>query len=81
MPKTFEDYLNDSRIKNEPMGLRMTHAMRFKMQDEQESMSTPEYDDISNKRIKQYFAEFGIIPKYTSPFHTIEPVNPEEMNG
>ena len=47
MPKTFEDYLNDSRIKDESMGLRMTHAMRFKIQSERESMAESEYNDIS----------------------------------
>jgi hypothetical protein len=41
MPKTYEEYLNDPRIKDEPMGLRMTHAMRFVVQDKIEGM-TPE---------------------------------------
>jgi hypothetical protein len=42
MKKTFEDYLNDPRIKDEPMGLRMTHAMRFKVQDETKDMTAEE---------------------------------------
>ena len=42
MTKSFDDYLNDPRIKNEPMGLRLTHAMRFKVQDETEGMTEPE---------------------------------------
>jgi hypothetical protein len=41
MPKTYEEYLDDPRIKDEPMGLRMTHAMRFVVQDKIEGM-TPE---------------------------------------
>ena len=42
MMKSFDDYLNDPRIKDEPMGLRMTHAMRFKVQDETEGMTASE---------------------------------------
>jgi hypothetical protein len=42
MPKTYEDYLNDPRIKDEPMGLRMTHAMRFVVQDAIEGMTAEE---------------------------------------
>ena len=42
MKKSFDDYLNDPRIKNEPMGLRLTHAMRFKVQDEIEGMTPAE---------------------------------------
>jgi hypothetical protein len=42
MTKTFDDYLNDPRIKDEPMGLRITHAMRFKVQDETKDMTAEE---------------------------------------
>jgi hypothetical protein len=42
MTKSFDDYLNDPRIKNEPMGLRITHAMRFKVQDETKGMTPSE---------------------------------------
>ena len=42
MQKTFDDYLNDPRIKDEPMGLRITHAMRFKVQDEIKGMTKEE---------------------------------------
>ena len=42
MKKTFDDYLNDPRIKNEPMGLKITHAMRFKVQDDIASMTAAE---------------------------------------
>ena len=68
MPKSFEDYLNDPRIKNEPMGLRITHAMRFKVQEERESMTSAEYNDISSKRTEHFFSVAGITPKYTSPY-------------
>ena len=40
--KSFDDYLNDPRIKNEPMGLRITHAMRFKVQDDIQDMTPAE---------------------------------------
>ena len=68
MPKTFEEYLNDPRIINEPMGLRITHAMRFKVQAEREAMAEAEYSDISSKRAKRFFSEVGINPKFTSPY-------------
>jgi hypothetical protein len=42
MKKSFDDYLNDPRIKNEPMALRITHAMRFKVQDETKGMTPAE---------------------------------------
>jgi len=68
MLKTFEEYLNDPRIINEPMGLRITHAMRFKVQEEREAMTAAEYSDISTKRTERFFSETGITPKYTSPY-------------
>ena len=69
MPKTFDEYLNDPRIINEPMGLRITHAMRFKVQEERDAMTAAEYSDISSKRAKQFFSESGIAPKFTSPYY------------
>ena len=54
MKKSFDDYLNDPRIKNEPMGLRITHAMRFKVQDETKGMTPAErtayYNGSSNRQ-------------------------------
>ena len=46
MTKSFDDYMNDPRIKNEPMGLRITHAMRFKVQDETKDMTAKERNDL-----------------------------------
>jgi hypothetical protein len=40
--KTFEDFMNDPRIRDEPMGLRITHAMRFKVQEETSGMTKAE---------------------------------------
>ena len=48
MAKTFDDYMNDPRISKEPMGLRITHAMRFKVQDETEGMTASERTNYYN---------------------------------
>ena len=69
MTKTFDDYLNDPRIKNEPMGLRITHAMRFKVQDETEGMTASERTSYYHEGTKAAFSRLGIIPKYTSSYH------------
>jgi len=67
--KTFDDYLNDPRIKNEPMGLRITHAMRFKIQDEIKGMTAAEMTAYFHEGTKDAFSRLGITPKYTSPYH------------
>ncbi len=68
MPKTFDEYMNDPRIKSEPMGLRITHAMRFKVQEERDTMTEAEYSSVSQKRVERFFSEAGITPTYTSPY-------------
>jgi len=68
MTKSFDDYLNDPRIKNEPMGLRITHAMRFKVQDETEGMTPSERTAYYHEGTKAAFSRLGITPKYTSPY-------------
>jgi hypothetical protein len=55
MTKSFDDYLNDPRIKNEPMGLRITHAMRFKVQDETEGMTAAERTAYYHEPAKRSF--------------------------
>ena len=67
MLKTFDDYINDPRIKDEPMGLRITHAMRFKVQDETEGMTTSERTTYYHEGTRSVFSKLGITPKYTSP--------------
>ena len=52
MKKTFDDYMNDPDIINEPMGLRITHAMRFKVQDETKGMTATEHTAYYNKTKK-----------------------------
>jgi len=66
--KTFDDYLNDPRIKNEPMGLRITHAMRFKVQDDTASMTVAERTAYYNEGTKAAFSRLGITPKYANPY-------------
>jgi hypothetical protein len=50
MVKTFDDYMNDPDIINEPMGLRITHAMRFKVQDDIKDMTIEEQIAYYNRR-------------------------------
>ena len=68
MTKTFDDYMNDPDIINEPMGLRITHAMRFKVRDETKNMTFEEREAYSNEAMKRAFASIGMTPKYTSPY-------------
>jgi hypothetical protein len=68
MTKTFDDYLNDPRIKNEPMGLRMTHAMRFKVQDDTAGMTSEEEVAYYHEGTIEIFSRLGITPEYTSPY-------------
>jgi hypothetical protein len=67
MPKTFDEYLNDPRIKDEPMGLRTVHAMRFKVQDETQGITAAEEAAYYHEGTKAAFSRIGITPKYTSP--------------
>jgi len=68
MMKTFDDYLNDPRLKNEPMGLRMAHAMRFKVQDDTAGMTQEEEAAYYHEGTISAFSRLGITPKYTSPY-------------
>jgi hypothetical protein len=68
MPKTYEEYLNDPRIKDEPMGLRITHAMRFKVQDDIAGMTPEEERAYYHEGARAAFSRLGISPKYTSPY-------------
>jgi hypothetical protein len=60
MSKSFDEYLNDPRIKDEPMGLRVTHAMRFKVQDDTAGMTPAErtaYYNGSGTRLRDKHAK------------------------
>ena len=69
MTKTFEDYLNDPRLKDEPMGLRIARAMRFKVRDDTEGMTVTEEAAYYHEGTRSAFSRLGITPKYTSPYH------------
>jgi len=68
MPKTFEDYMNDPRLKSEPMGLRITHAMRFKVQDDTAGMTAEEEAAYYHEGTRSAFSRLDMTPKYTSPY-------------
>jgi hypothetical protein len=68
MRKTFDDYLNDPRIKDEPMGLRMTHAMRFKVRDDTAGMTPTDEAAYYHEGTHSVLSQMGITPKYTSPY-------------
>jgi len=68
MTKTFDDYMNDPDIIDEPMGLRITHAMRFKVRDETKGMTFEKRDAHTSEAVKRAFAVIGMTPKYTSPY-------------
>jgi len=68
MAKTFDDYLNDPRIKDEPMGLRITHAMRFKVQDDTKGMTAAEQTTYYSEGAQAALSRLGIAPNYTSPY-------------
>ena len=57
MTKTLDDYLNDPRIKDEPMGLRITHAMRFKVQDDMDLERLCAYFGCQPGDIMEYVPE------------------------
>jgi len=66
MQKTFDDYLNDPRIIDEPMGLRITHAMRFKVQEETKGMTSQEKALYYREGTKNAFNQLGLVPKYAN---------------
>ena len=68
MTKTFDEYLNDSRIKDEPQGLKIARAMRFKVQEETDGMTAAEQTAYYNEGARAIFSRMGITPKYTSPY-------------
>ena len=68
MTKTFDDYLNDPRIKDEPMGLRITHAMRFKVQDDMTGMTPEEEAVYHREKANAAFSRIDMTPMYTAPY-------------
>jgi Zn/Cd-binding protein ZinT len=68
MTKTFDDYLNDPRIKDEPMGLRMTHAMRFKVQEETQDMTAAERTAYYHERTKVSLSRLNMTQENISHY-------------
>ena len=68
MLKTFNDYLNDPRLKDESVGLRMAHAMRFKVQDDTAGMTPAEEAAYYHEGTQTAFSRLGMMPKFTSPY-------------
>jgi len=68
MAKTFEEHMNDSRCRHEPMGLRVTHAMRAVVQDRIEGMTTAEEVAYFNESSRAVMSGMGIMPKYAKPY-------------
>jgi len=64
MEKTWDDYMNDPDIINEPMGLRITYAMRLKVQDEKKGIPEAVYSAMASKRAEDFLASFGKTLRY-----------------
>jgi hypothetical protein len=69
--KTFNDYLNDPAIVDEPMGVRRVHAIRLQLQDERKNMTLSEYAEAATKDTEALFAEHGLAV----PWAHLEPCN------
>ena len=68
MAKTFEDYMGDSQFGREPMGLRVTHAMRAVVQDKIDGMTTAEEVAYLNESARATMSGMGTVPKYAKPY-------------
>jgi len=68
MEKTWDDYMNDPDILDEPMGLRITHAMRLKVHDETKHMTTAEHTAYVNERARATLLRLGMTSEYVSPY-------------
>ena len=56
MKKTFNDYLNDPDIVNEPSALREVHAARLMIQDETKDMTIAERTAYYHESAARFFA-------------------------
>ena len=68
MQKSYDDYFNDPSLKNEPAGLRVTHAMRFKVQNDTAGMTPAEELAYYHEGAMAAFSRLGRTLKYTSPY-------------
>jgi hypothetical protein len=71
MAKTVNDYMNDPRILEDqemmeaPECIREIHAIRLKLQDETEGMTTEEHVAYINQKGKAILARWGLLHLYT----------------
>ncbi|MCL1991636.1 MAG: hypothetical protein FWG66_01650 [Spirochaetes bacterium] len=56
--------MNDPDIAGEPMGVRLAHAMRFKVQDETKNMTAEEKTIYYREGSRAALERLGITPKY-----------------
>jgi hypothetical protein len=63
MSKTFNDYLNDPLIKDEPVGLRTAHAMRFKVYDDTKDMTSEERTAYYSEGLRSTLSRLDMMPK------------------
>jgi hypothetical protein len=68
MSKTYEDYLADSSLRNMPEGLRITYAMRLKVQDDIAGMNQEQRASYFRNGTKKAFQNIGVKPNYTSSY-------------
>ena len=56
--------MHDPRFKDEIMGLRITHAVRAKIQDDIKGMTAAERTAYFHEGSKAAFERLGFMPKY-----------------
>jgi hypothetical protein len=67
--KTVQDYMNDSRILNDPEmagalePIKRIHAIRLMSQDERAGMTAEEEIEYLNKQAKAFLARLGLTPQ------------------
>ena len=66
MKKTFDDYLNDPDIVNEPRALREVHAARLMIQDETKGMTAAERTAYFRESAARFFAPDNPRPSDTT---------------
>jgi hypothetical protein len=72
MAKTVKDYLNDPRILEDPEMMeapecvREIHAIRLKLQDETEGMTTEEHVNYVNRKAEAFLVRSGMRPMYAN---------------
>jgi hypothetical protein len=66
MKKTFDDYLNDPDLVNEPLALREVHAARLMIQDETKGMTAEEKTTYYHTSAVRFFTSDNLKASHTS---------------